>query len=155
MSIVTVSHEIGAGGPEIGQKVAERLGLHYVDQELISDAALRYGVLEEKLSSLDESKPSLFERFDAETRRYITVLQTALFEFAEKDRVGLMGRAGRGLLPGMAAGVGRGGAAGPARPVAPAGHPACGEAGGDGAVRPAGQAPRQEALRADGRADQS
>ena len=25
MSIVTVSHEIGAGGPEIGQKVAERL----------------------------------------------------------------------------------------------------------------------------------
>ena len=41
MSIVTVSHEIGAGGPEIGQKVAERLGLHYVDQELISDAARR------------------------------------------------------------------------------------------------------------------
>ena len=71
MSILTISHEIGAGGPEIGQKVAEQLGLHYVDQELISDAALRYGVLEEKLSSLDESKPSLFERFDAETRRYI------------------------------------------------------------------------------------
>jgi cytidylate kinase len=101
MSIVTVSHEIGAGGPEIGQKVAERLGLHYVDQELISDAALRYGVLEEKLSSLDESKPSLFERFDAETRRYITVLQTALFEFAEKDRVVLMGRAGQWLLRGI------------------------------------------------------
>src|SRR3989337_3117423 len=101
MSILTVSHEIGAGGPEIGQKVAERLGLHYVDQELISDAALRYGVLEEKLSSLDESKPSLFARFDAETRRYITVLQTALFEFAEKDRVVLMGRAGQWLLRGI------------------------------------------------------
>ena len=26
MSIVTVSHEIGAGGPEIGQKVAETAG---------------------------------------------------------------------------------------------------------------------------------
>ena len=101
MSIVTVSHEIGAGGPEIGQKVAERLGLHYVDQELISDAALRYGVLEEKLSSLDESKPSLFERFDAETRRYITVLQTALYEFAENDRVVLMGRSGQWLLRGI------------------------------------------------------
>ena len=34
MSIVTLSHEIGAGGPEIGQKLAERLGLHCVDQEL-------------------------------------------------------------------------------------------------------------------------
>jgi len=101
MAIVTISHEIGAGGPEIGQKVAERLGLHYVDQELISDAALRYGVQEEKLSSLDESKPSLFERFDAETRRTITILQTALFEFAEKDRVVLMGRAGQWLLRGI------------------------------------------------------
>ena len=101
MSIVTVSHEIGAGGPEIGQKLAQRLGLHYVDQELISEAALRYGLLEEKLSSLDESKPSLFERFDAETRRYITVLQTALYEFAEKDRVVLMGRSGQYLLRGI------------------------------------------------------
>ncbi|HTY77333.1 MAG TPA: cytidylate kinase family protein [Candidatus Bathyarchaeia archaeon] len=101
MSILTVSHEIGGGGPEIGQKVAEQLGYHYVDQELISDAALRYGVLEEKLSSLDESKPSLFERFDAETRRYITVLQTAVFEFAEQDRVVLMGRASQWLLRGL------------------------------------------------------
>ena len=92
MSIVTLSHEIGAGGPEIGQKLAERLGLHYVDQELISEAALRYGLLEEKLSNLDEAKPSLLERLDAETQRYITVLQTALYEFAEKDRVVLMGR---------------------------------------------------------------
>ena len=105
MSILSISHEIGAGGPEIGQKVAERLGLHYVDQELISDAALRYGVLEEKLSSLDESKPSLFERFDAETRRTITMLQTALFEFAEKDRVVLMGRAGQWLLRGIPHGL--------------------------------------------------
>ena len=101
MSIVTISHEMGAGGPEIGQKVAERLGLHYVDQELISEAALRYGILEEKLSNLDESKPSLFERFDAETRRTITILQTALFEFAEKDRMVLMGRAGQWLLRGI------------------------------------------------------
>ena len=93
MPIVTLSHEIGAGGPEIGRTLAERLSLHYVDQELISQAALRYGLLEQKLSNLDEAKPSLFERFDAETRRYITVLQTALYEFAEKDRVVLMGRA--------------------------------------------------------------
>ena len=101
MPILTMSHEIGAGGPEIAQKVAERLGSHYVDQELISEAALRYGLQEEKLSNLDESKPSLFERFDAETRRYITVLQTALYEFAEKDRVVLMGRAGQWLLRGI------------------------------------------------------
>src|SRR5438128_12233741 len=101
MSIVALSHEIGSGGPEIGQKVAERLGLHYVDQEIISEAALRYGLLEEKLSSLDESRPSLLERFDAETQRCITVLQTALYDFAEQDRVVLQGRAGQWLLRGI------------------------------------------------------
>src|ERR1700758_2215656 len=101
MAIVTISHEMGAGGPEIGAALAQRLGYRCVDQELISEAAHRYGLLEEKLSSLDESKPSLFERFDAETRRYITVLQTALYEFAEKDRVVLMGRAGQWLLRGI------------------------------------------------------
>ncbi|HET7874025.1 MAG TPA: cytidylate kinase family protein [Methylomirabilota bacterium] len=101
MAIITISHEIGAGGPEIGQQIAERLGLRYVDQDLISDAAHRYGLLEEKLSHLDESKPSLMERFDAETRRYITVIQTALYEFAEHDQVVLMGRGGQWLLRGV------------------------------------------------------
>jgi cytidylate kinase len=72
-----------------------------VDQDLVSNAAQRYGLLEEKLSHLDESKPSLFERFDAETRRYITVIQTALYEFAEQDNVVLMGRGGQWLLRGI------------------------------------------------------
>ena len=101
MPIVTISHEIGAGGPEIGQQLADRMGYRYVDYELISDAARRYGLLEEKLSHLDESKPSLFERFDAETRRYITVIQTALYDFAEHDNVVLMGRGGQWLLRGI------------------------------------------------------
>ena len=101
MSIITISHEMGAGGPEIGQQVAERLGYKYVDHELISETAHRYGLLEEKLEHLDETKPSLFERFDAETRRYITAMQTALYEFADKDRVVLMGRGGQWLLRGI------------------------------------------------------
>lgn len=101
MAIIVISHELGAGGPEIGQALAERLGYRLVGQELISDAAHRYGLLEEKLTHLDESKPSLFERFDAETRRYITVIQTALYEFAEHDNVILMGRGGQWLLRGV------------------------------------------------------
>src|ERR1700730_5264295 len=94
MAIVTISHEIGARGPEIGQQLAERLGCRYVDHELISNAATRYGLLEEKLSHLDESKPSLFERFDAEARRYITVIQTALYDFAQQEGGGVTGPGG-------------------------------------------------------------
>src|SRR5215469_15637937 len=131
MSILTVSHEIGAGGPEIGQKVAEQLGWHYVDQELISDAALRYGVLEEKLSSLDESKPSLFERFDAETRHH-----RAADGGVRVRRAGSRGAHGTS-----------GAVASPR--AAPRAAPAR-----DGAVRSSREAPRQEALWPDGRADE-
>src|SRR6478672_4880834 len=101
MAVVTMSHETGAGGPEFGQQLAERLGCRYVDHELISNAATRYGLVEEKLSHLDESKPTLFERFDAETRHYITILQTTLLEFAENDNAVLMGRGGQWLLRGI------------------------------------------------------
>lgn len=98
MAIITISHEMGSGGVEIGAAVAERLGYRYVDTELIAEAAHRYGLQEEKFSSLDETKPSFFERFDAETRRYQTVSQAILYEFAMEDRVVIPGRGGQYLL---------------------------------------------------------
>ena len=101
MAVVTMSHQMGAGGPEIGMKLAQRLGYRYVDQELVLDVARRYGVAEDKLSHLDESKPTLFERFDTETRYYITILQTTLLDFAELDNAVLMGRGGQWLLRGI------------------------------------------------------
>src|SRR5947208_14433041 len=90
MAIVVISHQMGAGGPEIGTALAQRLGYRYVNQELLLDAARRYGLAEGKLSHLEESKPTLFERFDTETRHHITVLQTTQFEFAEMDNAVLM-----------------------------------------------------------------
>src|SRR5213594_2071118 len=101
MAIITISHEMGAGGPEIGMSLAKRLGYRYVDQDLLQEAVHRYGLAEDKLSHLDESKPTLFERFDAETRHYITILQTTLLEFAEADNSILMGRGGQWLLRGI------------------------------------------------------
>src|SRR5437867_4635404 len=101
MAIIYISHQMGAGGPEIGMALAQRLGYRYVNQELLLDAARRYGLAEEKLSHLDESKPTLFERFDTETRHHITVLQTTLLEFAELDNAVLMRGGGQWLLRGV------------------------------------------------------
>jgi cytidylate kinase len=101
MAVITISHQMGAGGPEIGMKLGQKLGYRYVDQELVLDVARRYGVAEDKLSHLDESKPTIFERFDTETRYYITILQTSLLDFAELDNAVLMGRGGQWLLRGI------------------------------------------------------
>ena len=83
--IITISHQTRTGGPEIGMALAKRLGYRYVDQDLIWDAARRYGLLEEKLSHLDESKPSLFERFDQARQRSPRPLRCALREEAGDD----------------------------------------------------------------------
>src|SRR3972149_6326367 len=101
MAIIVVSHQMGAGGPEVGRALAQRLGYHYVDQELLLDAVRRYGLAEEKLSHLDESKPTLFERFDTETRHHITVLQATLLELAELDNAVLLRGGGQWLLRGV------------------------------------------------------
>jgi len=101
MAIIVVSHQMGAGGPEIGMSLAQRLGYRYVNQELLLDAARRYGLAEDRLSHLDESKPTLFERFDTETRHHITVLQTTCLEFAEDDNCVLMRGGGQWLLRGV------------------------------------------------------
>jgi cytidylate kinase len=100
MAIIVVSHQMGAGGPEVGRALAQRLGYRYVDQELLLDAVRRYGLAEEKLSHLDESKPTIFERFDTETRHHITVLQTTLLELAELDNAVFMRGGGQWLLRG-------------------------------------------------------
>jgi cytidylate kinase len=101
MAIITISPQMGAGGPEIGMGLTQRLGYRYVDHELIADAVRRYGLAEDKASHLDESKPTLFERFDVETRHYITVLQTTLLELAEQDNCVIIGRGGQWLLRGI------------------------------------------------------
>ena len=101
MAIIVISHQKGAGGPEIGMALSQRLGYRYVDQELLQDAVRRYGLDEDKLSHLDESKPTFFERFDTETRHHITVLQTTLLELAELDNAVFMRGGGQWLLRGV------------------------------------------------------
>lgn len=101
MAIVTISHEMGSGGAEIGMNVASRLGYAYVDQEELLGRAQRYGLAEDRLARLAEDRPSWVERFDAETRRAIMALQAVLYEFAQDDNVVLMGCGGQWLLRGV------------------------------------------------------
>jgi cytidylate kinase len=91
----------GSGGPEIGMAVAAELGYRYIDREMLSQAAQKYGVIEDRLTQVDETKPSLFERFDVETRQYITILQCGLLDVAEDDNVVINSRGGQILLRGV------------------------------------------------------
>lgn len=52
--MLAISRQLGAGGSYIGQGVAHRLGLKYLDREILHEAALLLGRQDEDVEQLDE-----------------------------------------------------------------------------------------------------
>jgi cytidylate kinase len=58
--IVTIGRQYGTGGREIGEKLAEKLGVKCYDKELLTLAAKESGLCEEILETHDEKPTSSF-----------------------------------------------------------------------------------------------
>ena len=56
--ILTIGRKLGSGGRELGERVAESLGIPFFDQNLISMAAERGDLAESYLARFDEKKHS-------------------------------------------------------------------------------------------------
>ena len=52
--IVTIGREYGSGGREIGEKLAEKLGIAFYDRQFLEMASLETGHSEDDLSEQDE-----------------------------------------------------------------------------------------------------
>jgi cytidylate kinase len=59
--VVAISRTMGAGGDEVGQMVAEKLGFRYVDSEIIDRAAEQAGVARDTVER-SEARKGLVER---------------------------------------------------------------------------------------------
>lgn len=59
--VVCISRALGAGGPEIGRAVSERLGFRYVDEEIVVQAAEK-GQVEEGVIADAEKRRTLARR---------------------------------------------------------------------------------------------
>ena len=53
--IITIARQYGSGGREIGEKVAEKLGIPLLDKEIIKEAASRGNLDENVIKDADES----------------------------------------------------------------------------------------------------
>ena len=53
-TVLTISRQLGSGGSFIGQEVARRLGMRYVDREILQRAAVESGLAEGDLEAADE-----------------------------------------------------------------------------------------------------
>lgn len=54
--MITIGREFGSGGHKVGQILSEKLNMAYYDNELITLAAKRGNLLEERLRKFDEKK---------------------------------------------------------------------------------------------------
>lgn len=59
-TIITIGRQYGSGGREIGQKLAERLGIKCYDNELLSIAAKESGLCQEVFEAHDEKPTNSF-----------------------------------------------------------------------------------------------
>lgn len=99
MAILSISRQYQSGGREIGQMVAEQMGYELVDKERIltelTAAGKKWGDLGEEL---DEVRPNLWEKFDWEYRGFVALIEAAIYAYALKDRLVIMGRGSTFLL---------------------------------------------------------
>jgi cytidylate kinase len=61
-TVICVSGSDGAGGEEVARLVANRLGLRYISEDIVSDAARRAGVGSGAVADVEQRK-SLIRRW--------------------------------------------------------------------------------------------
>ena len=78
--IITISRQFGSGGHEIGEKLADRLGIPFYDNQLVSMAAEQLGYTEESVGRADESAlHSFITSYGAAPMSYASFINTASY----------------------------------------------------------------------------
>ena len=102
MAIITVSRGTFSGGLMLAKKLAEDLAYRCIGrEEIVEQAAKKYGVSEDKLVKAILKGPSAFQRFTYEREQYLAYVQAMLCENAKADNMVYHGNAGHFLLKGV------------------------------------------------------
>lgn len=104
--IITISREFGAGGGEIGRRVAKELNYFYYDKSIILKAAKESNVDIESLIRYDEKVPfnfgfaqSLFDFYNRPlNERLFEVQKKVIMEIGEKGNCVIVGRNANTIL---------------------------------------------------------
>lgn len=100
MSVITISREYGAGGHEVADRVADRLGWGVLDHEWLHRAAQLEHLPDAELEAIDEQAIGLADRFRLHPphRRYLHGLAEVARQAAAQGNVILVGRGARQLI---------------------------------------------------------
>ncbi len=116
--LITISRQYGAGGSEVGRRVAEALGWRLVDNELVERVAERAGLTTAEVADRDERMPTFIERLaqvlasstpelfpptkgtvpELSEPALVRITEAVVAEVAAEGRVVLVGRAAPAVL---------------------------------------------------------
>lgn len=103
--IITIGCEYGAGGPQIGKMLAEKLGIEYYDRDLVDSVVEKLGVDRGLVEEADKKKSvqysfetSLGPMYANLTNRVIYTQSEVIHKMAEKSSCVIIGRSANYLL---------------------------------------------------------
>lgn len=100
MNAITISRQMGAWGRKVAEATAELLGYRLVWREVINQAALRAGVPEVALATIDELGIMGIKPREEDLQAYHRAVRQIMEELVEEGRVVIIGRAGQCILAG-------------------------------------------------------
>jgi two-component system response regulator CpxR len=98
VAIISIFSGSFCHGGQVAALVAQEMGYARIDDQLVSLAALRYGVPQEKLARAMYGPPPFFNRLTREREKSLAYLRAALAELVQGDNVVYHGFASQ-LLP--------------------------------------------------------
>ncbi len=98
MAVITISRQLGSLGTEIAREVAGKLNYAYADKETIGEMLAHFGFGEPEREKFDEKKPPFWDFLSAQRTHFLHSIQGAVYEFARKGQVVIVGRGGQVLL---------------------------------------------------------
>jgi cytidylate kinase len=99
MALITFTSSFGSGGEKIAQRVADQLGMEFVDDQKLQQRALSMGISNKEVESLDEKAPGLFDRlFTNKPAIYLDLLSAVIYDVASKGEGVIVGHGAQAFL---------------------------------------------------------
>ncbi len=105
MAIITISRGTMSGGEALAKCLSERLGIPAVSQEILQEASDRFGISQSLLLQQLEKTKGLIRGPSTERSLYLTAIQLALAERAQRGPFVYYGHAGHLLMKGIPRGL--------------------------------------------------
>lgn len=96
MAVITISNEMGSGGIDIGQRVAQSLDYEFVDKHTSDSIFRQYGLT--KFSQVYSTAPSILDLLNSDNLLIVAMLNEIIEALAQRGNIVILGRVGFAVL---------------------------------------------------------